>query len=158
MSAVISLCGQYRYRLQRGDGARLAFVMLNPSTADANVDDPTIRRCMGFARREGYAGIDVCNLFALRATNPRELVAHADPIGPDNYDHLAALGKDHRGTDIVCAWGAHPAATARVVAVMKGYLTDYGARLVCLGLTAAGAPRHPLYVRGDAPLLPWSLK
>lgn len=151
-SAWISTCGRYRYRLGRfwGPGATLPFVMLNPSTADADVDDPTIRRCIGFARREGACGIVVVNLFAFRATSPKVMKAAADPYGPDNEAALRMAAKEAAitKTPIVCAWGSHaPATMARSVVRM---LSDEGVRLVCLGRTAGkGAPpRHPLYVPG----------
>jgi hypothetical protein len=158
MSAVISGCGLYRYRLQRGDGPRrLAFVMLNPSTADADVDDPTIRRCRAFAQREGHAGIDVMNLYAWRATDPVQLTQVDDPVGPDNAIWLDHLACDHRHGWIVCAWGAlareRQCQTALQVA---GILSSHGARLVCLGITKDGSPRHPLYVRGDTAIADWT--
>ena len=123
--------------------------MLNPSTADALEDDPTIRRCIGFARDWGFGGIEVVNLFAMRATDPRELDRANDPVGQDNgrYLHRALL----RSTLIVLAWGAHgslrdrAAATRRVVSRRRPR---------CLGLTRSGEPRHPLYLRRDAPLVP----
>jgi len=109
--AVISDCGTYRYALARywGPGPELAFVMLNPSTADASVDDPTIRRCMGFARRENLGGIVVANLFALRATDPSALKAsHVFAFGAGNYDALTnvALDAAESHLPVVCAWGA----------------------------------------------------
>lgn len=154
-SACISPCGLYRYRLDRswsGEHA-LPFVMLNPSTADAKIDDPTIRRCMGFARREGAGGIIVVNVYAFRATSPVDLFKATDPHGPDNDLHLARIAHwgAQSGMPIVCAWGAHGNNTNRHVAM----LAMFGARLVCLGTTKDGQPRHPLYVRGDQPLVPF---
>lgn len=155
-TAAISPCGAYRYRLTRGDGRRLAFVMLNPSTANAEIDDPTIRRCKAFALREGYDGIEVVNLYAYRATDPDALLQAADPIGPSNMGEIQRLAWDYRGGWIVCAWGAlsrrHMPHVARVAELLK--LHD--AELVCLGKTKDGAPRHPLYVRGDASIESWS--
>lgn len=149
-NAVISECGTYRYRLTRGDEPRLAFVMLNPSTADAEVDDPTIRRCLGFAKREGFPGIEVVNLYAFRATKPSALLAADDPIGPDNWQHIEELAQ--RRGKVVCAWGAG-APNERHVRTVIAWLQDGGSDLLCLGFTASGAPRHPLYVRADAPLV-----
>lgn len=156
MSAVISSCGQYRYWLERaGDllAARpLPFLMLNPSTADAQLDDPTIRRCRGFAKTLGYSGIIVVNLYALRSTDPAALWAHPDPVGPENDQHII------RATDsgeVVCAWGAN-AQRERVEDVVR-MLRYGGRRMHCLGTTRDGHPRHPLYVRADQPLVEWSL-
>lgn len=157
---VISACGTYRYVLTRPSDVvhpnrRTAlFLMLNPSTADATQDDPTIRRCRGFAASWGSDGLTVANLFALRATDPAVLQQHVAPIGPDNDAWLRQLAAEH--VDIVCAWGALPFAAARASDVAL-ILRAAGARLWCLGTTKHGAPRHPLYVRSDQPLLPWEV-
>lgn len=157
MSAEISPCGQYRYTLTRRplspypDRGTAVFCMLNPSTADATLDDPTIRRCRGFADRWGCNGITVVNLYALRSTDPRALWAHTDPVGEANSYWLRAVARDC-GT-VVCAWGAH--AREDRVREAVAIFQSVGADLRCLGVTKAGAPRHPLYVRGDQPLLPW---
>lgn len=90
-SAIISECGKYRYSLSRiwdENKANVLFIMLNPSTADGDVDDPTIRRCIGFAKSWGYGGIYVGNLFAYRATDPKELLKVENPIGFENIHHL----------------------------------------------------------------------
>lgn len=154
LSATISSCGRYRYRLTRGDEPRLAFVMLNPSTADAEQDDPTIRRCLAFAKREGTKGIEVWNLFGLRATNPKELNTAADPYGPENDQHLADLAAS-RHRIVVCAWGvgAPSEAVIRALTILQG---GFDLMLYCLGHTRDGSPRHPLYLAGDAPLVPWN--
>lgn len=152
--AVLSDCGRYRYRLTRTwDSARpnATFIMLNPSTADASVDDPTIIRCRNYARAWGLGGLTVVNLYAYRATNPDDLWKVDDPIGADNDDHLrevlTAAAAD--GAPVVAAWGgnARPDRVAQVVA-LAGPLT-------ALGLTKAGQPRHPLYLRKDAVLARW---
>jgi hypothetical protein len=155
-SAVISDDGMYRYLLMRrlAPGGRvMTFLMLNPSTADASVDDPTIRRCKAFAVREGAAILYVVNLFALRATNPRELVAHVDPIGPRNDEFLRLHGM--ATTTLVAAWGNGGSLHGRgeEVTVM---LAEAGVRLMCLGQTRSGEPRHPLYVKADAPLVTYA--
>lgn len=151
MSAVISACGQYRYMLTRGTGRRLVIIMLNPSTADAKLDDPTIRRCMAFAALFGYDGIVVLNLYAFRATKPADLWTQSDPIGLENDAHLEMLTS---GDDVLCAWGVN-ARPERVAYVVK-LIQAAGGRLKCLGTTKHGAPRHPLYVRGDQPLIEWT--
>jgi hypothetical protein len=130
--------------------------MLNPSTADANIDDPTIRRCMSFARREGAGGIIVVNLYGLRATDPAELLKTKDPFGPDNRANIKGLGMDAVANcmPVVCAWGVGgwvKSADRDAVHLLK----STGARLVCLGTTKAGHPKHPLYIKGDQPLVPF---
>lgn len=160
MSAIISECGKYRYLLTRDsevaapDRGTALFLMLNPSTADATLDDPTIRRCRSFARAWGCAGLSVANLYAFRATRPADLWQADDPIGPDNDALLGRLAAEYG--DIVCAWGAN-AKTDRVLAVAET-LINAGARLWCFGTTKDGQPRHPLYVKGDTQLIPWSPK
>jgi hypothetical protein len=151
--AVLSGCGKYRYVLRRSLGSALRwyrpmlFIMLNPSTADATQDDPTIRRCIAFAKREGMTHLTVVNLFALRATDPRELELADDPIGPENDRHISEEVAKHRGC-VVAAWGAHQFAKPRAEAVLALY-----GPLYCLGKTKAGYPRHPLYVKGDQPFI-----
>lgn len=157
MSAIISPCLQYRYRLERRsenlfpEKSPVLFLMLNPSTADASEDDPTIRRCRGFARLWGCAGIVVANLYALRATDPAELWQHNDPIGPDNDSHLRALASVHQ--DVVCAWGSN-ARPDRVEEVVQIF-SEARATLRCLGTNKDGSPKHPLYIRANQPLIPW---
>ena len=156
-SASISSCGRYRYWLERvwDDRPTLTFVMLNPSTADAEVDDPTIRRCIGFGRREGAGGIVVVNLFALRATYPAELLTDdARFYDPDNFEagvrvmHDAIDGK----SKLVCAWGANKLALAEGRDFVSRAV---GVRCFCLGKTKEGFPRHPLYVSANQPLEPY---
>lgn len=155
--AKISECGQYRYWLSRRWGELRAgrppivFVMLNPSTADHEIDDPTIRRCISFAKREMAHGLMVMNLFALRATDPMALRTHPDPVGPENDDEIRRLLGDGYAT-VVCAWGAHSVAATRAEAFVR--LTA-GRSMYCLGMTKHGDPRHPLYVRRDQPLVPF---
>ncbi|MEH0110748.1 DUF1643 domain-containing protein [Tersicoccus sp. MR15.9] len=149
--AVLSADGVYRYRLTRtwGEGSTVLFVMLNPSTADHTVDDPTIRRCIGFARAWGHGSLTVANLYAYRATKPADLWRAADPVGPDCDEHLAqaAAAADR----VIVAWGAHgrPDRVAAVHALL-------GDRAEALKLTAAGAPGHPLYIRADTVPVPWA--
>jgi hypothetical protein len=157
--ADISPCGIYRYWLERqwADAAPLVFVMLNPSTADAKEDDPTIRRCMGFAKREGAGGIVVVNLFALRATDPKEIGRSDDPIGPANsvaIGNAMLLSRAHK-KPMICAWGASKNAAAQAKS-LKRRAADFDADLVCLGRTKSGAPRHPLYIKADQPLVAYT--
>lgn len=158
-SAVISSCGTYRYRLARQwreASTLLTFIMLNPSTADADLDDPTIRRCIGFARRDGFGGIRVYNLFALRSTSPTALKLHRDPIGPENDERLLACF-EHAAeycSPIIAAWGAHGSLRGRDRAVMAAARTA-GAKLSCLGVTKDGHPKHPLYIGASQPFVPF---
>lgn len=157
-TAVISDDDLYRYRLgRRWDGGPLmVFLMLNPSVADAEVDDPTIRRCMGFARREGCGGIEVLNLYALRCTKPVHLLDHPDPEGAGNVEAWQSVLANPTGP-LVAAWGAFGLTTLpmskalcagrRMTYVQPGWWS--------LGLTKSGQPRHPLYVRADQPLEMW---
>ena len=149
VSAVFSPDRVYRYELRRtwGPGPVVAFIGLNPSTADETVDDPTIRRCIGFAKRWGYGGLVMLNLFAFRATDPRDMRAADDPVGPDNDRHLIAATSE--SGLVVAAWGVHGAYRNRDREV-AGLLAW---NLMALGLTRDGHPRHPLYVRGDAELI-----
>ena len=158
-SAVLSPCGRYRYRLSRAwdyDRPPATFLMLNPSTADANQDDPTIRRCTGFAKTWGLGGIVVVNLYALRSTDPAGLWADGiDPVGPLNDRWLATAATDAALADspLIAAWGAN-ARHSRVEAVLDLAHMD---RLHALGVTKAGQPRHPLYLRADAAPTPWEV-
>lgn len=145
--AVADDTGTYRYRLWRrwGPGATVLFVLLNPSTADAEHDDPTLRRCAGFARSWGLGGLELVNLFALRATDPRRLRQAPDPVGPDNDRHIRAAA---RGADLVVAgWGNQGARTERAAVV--AHLLERKRTLHCLGVTRLGQPRHPLYVTAE---------
>jgi len=124
--------------------------MLNPSTADANVDDPTIRRCIGFAKREGCGGLVVVNLYAYRATNPDDLLKAINPIGsPETEIHLNKAVAEIDGP-LIAAWGAFTVRGAHPAYWIK---QRYGDRLMCLGRTKDGHPRHPLYLSNDAPLV-----
>jgi hypothetical protein len=141
-SANFSRCRTYRYALRRqwvARGSVVLFVGLNPSTADEEVDDPTIRRCIGFARDWGYGGMIMANLFAYRATHPAELKRVPEPIGPRNNLWLAALAKQVHL--VVCAWGNHGTFLQRDQNVLRRLSRAY-----CLGRTQSGQPRHPLYL------------
>lgn len=156
--AIISKCGNYRYLLSRHWGAhehpQAAFIMLNPSIADALVDDATIRKCIGFAKRWDMHGIYVGNLFAFRATNPRDMKAVHDPAGPDNHRYLFWMCKHmiKNGGVVVCAWGAGGSFKNKGRAVLSG-LEQWSVQPKALGLTRAGFPKHPLYVPYDAALI-----
>lgn len=157
-NAVISACGRYRYLLTRQvvRGARTAtFIMLNPSTADATNDDPTIRRCIGFARQWGCGRLAVLNLFAFRATDPADLKRAAEPVGPENRTWFDRTLSVPNSDPVVCAWGVHGEHMSQDLAVL-GWLAGYGVEPVALGVTRDGHPKHPLYLRKGAELLPFS--
>lgn len=146
---------RYRYRLMYdwgGSRRRVAFIMLNPSTADEHVLDPTIRRCIGFAKRWGFEGIDVVNLFAWRSTDPSALAQVADPIGPDN--DRAIRDTLRRSSLAVAAWGADTIAQDRSL-VVECLAAGLRTPLFCLATTTHGHPRHPLYVAAAAALRPY---
>jgi len=148
-SAVISKCGLYRYELVRSWNPslpRLYWVMLNPSKADALKDDPTVRKCIGFAKHNGYGSICIMNLSAYRATDPKELIdrqGFVDVVGPKNYEYLKAIP---RGEVVVCGWGSFIEAQPRLFHwghLVRGLLE--GCVLKCVRITKA-QPWHPLYV------------
>jgi len=162
-SAELSDCGQYRYLLSRNwpmlliqpkKTFALAFIMLNPSTADDKVDDPTIRRCMSFARREGYSGIHVVNLYAFRATDPKNITKIKDPerIGPANNFFIKQVVAEC--PEVVVAWGSHAFAQRRAKEVVK---ILSGVSIKCLGVNKDGSPKHPLFVPGNTQLIIWQL-
>lgn len=151
--AVLSECGTYRYLLRRTwDAAkpRALFVMLNPSTADAEIDDATIRSCIRLSKGLGYGSFEVVNLFAFRATDPADMAKATDPIGPNNdWTIEAALLR----CDIaICAWGAHPMAGGDRGRQVRSLLRSRRSAVFCLGKTKAGAPKHPLYIKSGTPL------
>lgn len=144
--AHLSECGKYRYWLSRVWNEALpltCWIMLNPSTADATEDDPTIRRCMKFAQKWGAGGIYVVNLFALRSTDPKLLAQSLDPIGLDN-DRCIMCGCAV-WLAVVAAWGVNGVFMGRDRQVTQ-MLAECGVQLKCLGVTKHGHPRHPLYV------------
>jgi len=147
ISATADIRGEYRYTLTRvWDPALplITFVLLDPSTADAVQLDPTLRRCVGFAKREGHGGMVILNLYAFRTKDPKVMMTATDPVGPDNDRVLAGV----TGT-VVAGWGtnADSARVTRALALLP--------RLHALGVTKYGHPRHPLYVPADAPLIEW---
>jgi hypothetical protein len=131
----------------------MCFLMLNPSTADADQDDPTIRRCKGFAKRDGFDGITVVNLFARRAAKPVRLKDPGDPVGPQNDP--AILGACRAAEAVVAAWGAHPLARHRGREVVQAIKWGRHDDVWCLGTTKDGSPRHPLLVPAAAELVRW---
>lgn len=150
--ANFSRCRRYRYTLwRRWDSSRplVMIIGLNPSTADARQNDPTIRRCIGFARDWGYGGLVVTNLFAFRATYPADLKATSDPVGPRNDVWLRRMAGQVEM--IVAAWGNDGTWLNRGVRVRQ----MLARRLFCLRLNAAGQPAHPLYLPAGLKPITW---
>ena len=140
--AIISNCKKFRYRLWRvwdETKPQVLFIMLNPSTADENNDDPTIRRCINFAKSWGYGGMYVGNLFAFRTVYPKELKEVGFPIGAENESHLIAMKE--LCDKVVCAWGNQFEAPSRI--------TDIFDDLYCIELSKTGIPKHPLYLKKE---------
>ena len=149
--AIVDETKKYRYRLSRewakplsGQGyshpPTITWIMLNPSTADAEQDDPTIRRCITFSDRWGFSKLIVVNLFALRATNPKHLLTETNPVGQRNHAYIQAAINESDG--VIAAWGAFGLAVPDDVRQVLE-----GVNLWCLGTTKEGHPRHPLYVK-----------
>lgn len=155
-AAVFSKDGQYRYLLERHwsedlDKPLALWLMLNPSTAGADVDDPTIRRVVGFSKTYGCRGVRVLNLYALIATQPKRLWEHPDPVGPENDSLLAAdlFGATTIPSLTIVAWGTN-AVQERVE-----WFNEHSYGQHCLGFNADGSPKHPLYMSSVTSLKPW---
>lgn len=167
--AVFSPCRRYRYWLDRTISqsslgtirealqvyrdTTAVFVMLNPSVADCHQNDPTVRRCIGFATRWGCARLIVTNAFAFRSTDPRALREVEDPVGPRNLEAIkdAVAAARHGGGPVVVAWGQHGGLNDHDETVL-GWIED---EPLCLGRTRDGFPRHPLYVPSDTVPVPY---
>lgn len=160
--AKISDCGKYRYSLSRywdREAAQLAvFVMLNPSTADDKVDDPTIRKCSSYAQRWSCGSLTVVNLFAYRATDPRDLKAALnrgeDIIGPENDKTIRDALRGGGGRKVVvAAWGANPIARERARSLLRASIATF----YTLQVNNDGSPAHPLYLKNNARLEVYAL-
>lgn len=146
-NAIIDDTGKYRYLLTRTWDENLppaVFVMLNPSTANAEEDDPTIRRCVNFAKKWDLGGIKVVNVFAYRATNPKELFKVKEPIGIENEKYIREAVIN--AGIIILAWGSSCTKLKSGYRKVKEILKDYETH--CLGITKDGFPKHPLYLKG----------
>lgn len=148
--------GPYRYLLTRvwaeeGEKAKtVTFIMLNPSTADADIDDPTVRRCVSFAEDWGFNSLLIANLFAFRTSYPAKLLKAEDPIGPGNLRTLAMAAKI--ADQVVCAWG--DVVKKKTIEAYSDHFRSVCSILgpqnpQCLGTTKHGAPKHPLYLPAD---------
>lgn len=165
-SAVISECGNFRYELHRvwaPLGHILTWVMLNPSTADAYQDDATIRRVRGFTKREGYVGFSVVNIFAYRATSPKDL--HANRPGGRDLRNEQTIREQVHERDVVVAWGNNVGGCP-AFSHAKMIIQEHAKSIRCLGMTkgqraahgqrVGSQPRHPVRLPKDTPLVPWS--
>lgn len=161
-SAVFSPCRRYRYSLHRQwnpTGTTCAFIGLNPSTADELADDPTVRRCIAFAKRWGHGSLAMLNLFPLRSTDPSALKGASIPANviKANVDEII-LRASHSARVVVC-WGTHGSVdggemTARVLSAVQS--DGVGHTPVCLGVNRDGSPKHPLYIRADTMPIPYA--
>lgn len=160
--AIFSPCRTWRYRLTREwalSGTDLVVIGLNPSTADETNDDPTIRRCIRFAKDWGHARLHMVNLFAFRATKPEDMKAAADPVGPDTDRHLANLCREAQsyGGQILAAWGTHGSHRGRDAYVASLLEFRGQIRLLALGSNADGSPKHPLYIKASTRPTAWTM-
>lgn len=165
-SAIISDCGKYRYTLSRiwdDSKKKVMFIMLNPSIADAEKDDATIRRCIGFAKFWGYGGIEVCNLIPYRSTNPKELLEAENPLGnqSENFKYLSELSKECE--KIIFAWGNRNIvkhffknSPFDVPNIDDSELLNFFEKIHYIELSKDGIPKHPLYLKST--LTPVKLK
>ncbi len=147
--ASFSECGQYRYTLARiWDGMKpsILFVLLNPSTADAQQDDPTNRKCMYWAMRNGYGMLTFCNLFAWRSPYPKVMKAQPEPIGPANDEVIHEMIKSHKV--VVAGWGNDGGHMGRDKVVL-GFHDSW----MCVGTNKGGQPSHPLYMKNATELM-----
>jgi hypothetical protein len=159
--AVLSACRSYRYRLDRwwsDEGGCVAWVMLNPSTADATMDDPTIRKCIGFSKHWGYGRLIVVNLFALRSTDPAALAKHADAVGIHNDQHITQALEV--ADEVIVAWGCQQHMSTEMLnrrPLQLAKMLPLDVEVNCLGYRKDGAPRHPLMLAYSTERRPWLL-
>lgn len=159
-TCIFSADRRYRYTLWREVNPAAAgyvqFIGLNPSTADETLDDPTIRRCKGFARDWGFRWLLMTNVFGFRATDPEVMKSEADPFGPDNLHHIKRLANG--AGMVLCAWGIHgthlDGGSKVLDAIDENNLLDFPFK--CLGVTKNHQPRHPLYIKATQPPIPYS--
>jgi hypothetical protein len=163
-SATISDCGRYRYDLTRdwSEGRTfhedrlprtVCWVMLNPSTGDAELDDPTITRCIGFSQREHFDRLVIVNLYPYRTAYPTQLYEQPEAVraGDDNEGWIRR--RIAESELVIAAWGNR--VTYRRRHLIAFWAHEHGRPMRCLGRTKGGAPRHPLYLNGETPLEPY---
>ncbi|NEQ52785.1 MAG: DUF1643 domain-containing protein [Leptolyngbya sp. SIO3F4] len=156
-SAIFDSSHKYRYCLTRSWPAnhvsQVTFIMLNPSQANAEQDDPTLRACSQFAKAWGYTQLTVVNLFAYRTSKPENLASETDPIGPSNDRYL--LAATDASKQVILAWGNWGTLLNRAQAVVQ-LLKPYRSKLYCLSYNRSGQPRHPLYIKRNTTPLAWN--
>jgi hypothetical protein len=163
VSAIISECGKYRYELRRvlsdtpEKPGTVVWVLCNPSTADAEKDDPTVRKCRGFTRAWGYGQFMIVNAYAFRATNPKALLSAEDPFGPCNLSYLQGAFAEAGEGLLVFGWGGALPKLLRIGGLRARALAEQcGVIPWSLGTTIDRQPRHPLMLAYTTPLEPWS--
>lgn len=159
----ITPCGKYRYYLGRGRnmGRTFCFIGLNPSTADGGIDDATVRKWAGFTERNGGTSFFVANVFAYRATNPKELAKTLDPVGPDNLHYIRETIK--RADVVVPCWGNQSKAPKAVRDAFDHTIRQIRVAakdkpVLCFGYTKSGDPKHPLMLGYDTKLIPYEVR
>lgn len=158
-SAVFDPTGKYRYLLSRiwncdyleDDTKKILWIMLNPSTADAHKDDPTIRRCIAFSKQWGFSGLEIVNLFALRSPSPKHLFTVNDPVGPENVRHIQEALERHECSHVIGAWGNTPLSIPTAIQSLLLPLRN----LYALKITQRGYPAHPLYISSKTWFIPY---
>ena len=156
--ACFSPCRQYRYELHRRwrhheVPKTVMFIMMNPSTATEDIDDPTVKKCRGYAEQWGYNDLIVTNIMAYRATHPKALLTVDDPVGPENLRRIRTLIEMQRPL-VICAWGRPPAKLRYAETQVKALLTDCNPHVLRLNTT--GGPWHPLYLPSSLRPMRWS--
>jgi hypothetical protein len=151
--------GYYRFSLKRVWNDRkpnICFIMLNPSTANADIDDPTIQSCVRISQCNGFGSLTVVNLFAFISPDPKILLPHPNAVGNPRNDRAIREAVEQSNYRIVCAWGNFPMARDRGIELLMGMLR--GKHLSCLGINKNGSPRHPLYAKSDTPLMEYNFE
>ena len=155
--AILSSCKKHRLQLWRewdSNLPKVLFIMLNPSTADHKQDDPTLRRCIDYAKQWGYGGLYIGNLYSLRAADPKTLVKVSKFNHRDNYKHIVSIAQQCQL--VVCAWGNYP--IIKKLGTPLNILKQLNQKLHCIDLSKTGTPKHPLYLKKSLTPIPFELE
>lgn len=155
--AILSSCKKHRLQLWREwdfNLPKVLFIMLNPSTADHEQDDPTLRRCIDFAKQWGYGGLYIGNLYSLRAADPKTLVKVSKFNHRDNHKHIVSIAQQCQL--VVCAWGNYP--IIKKLGTPLNILKQLNQKLHCIDLSKTGTPKHPLYLKKSLTPIPFVLE